>query len=322
MKLIKPSYLILNQKPGLNGIYEQIELAGRTCYASEHNIKYDEEGHSTTAKDFVDRMIKSGHLAMLEHGTVYLKIINTGDFLFNYDRNQLEDEYIDNPYSKVVFGKYPEYNSYEEKLKSTQEIYITTNYRVLVENDWLNHLQFLCEPTEFHEKRVCVKFTTDIGVSRELNRHRKNSMAESSTRYCNYSKEKFEGEISICENQDIDIDRVNFLDEEYSLDELCEDCYLAFNNEEVDTSKLFTLAVKTSEFVYMNLIDKGWKPEQARRVLPLCTKTEVIHTAFVSDWKHWFDLRTKGTTGKPHPDLLQLSIPLMEEFKNRGLLNE
>lgn len=151
---------------------------------------------------------------------------------------------------------------------------------------------------------------------------RANSIAESSTRYCNYSKEKFGGELSICENQDIDIDRVNFLDEEYPLDELCEDCYLAFNNEGVDTSKLFTLAVKTSEFVYMNLIDKGWKPEQARRVLPLCTKTEVIHTAFISDWKHWFDLRAKGTTGKPHPDLLQLSIPLMEEFKNRGLLNE
>lgn len=67
MKLIKPSYLILDQKPGLEGIYEQIELAGRTCYKSERK-----EG--TTAKDFVDRMIKSGHHAMLEHGTIYLKI--------------------------------------------------------------------------------------------------------------------------------------------------------------------------------------------------------------------------------------------------------
>lgn len=165
MKLVKPSFEILEQGPGLEGIYEAIERAGRTCYKSERK-----EG--ATAKDFVDRMVASKHYAMLEHGTVYLKIINTGDFLFNYDRNQLEDEYIDNPYSKVVFGKYPECNSYEEKLKSTQEIYITTNYRVLVENDWLNHLQFLCEPTEFHEKRVCVKFTTDIGVSRELNRHK------------------------------------------------------------------------------------------------------------------------------------------------------
>ena len=67
MKLIKPSYSILDQKPGLDGIYEIIELAGRTCYKSTRK-----EG--TTAKDFVDRMINSKHYAMLEHGTVYLKI--------------------------------------------------------------------------------------------------------------------------------------------------------------------------------------------------------------------------------------------------------
>lgn len=67
MKLIKPSYQILEQKPGLEGIYEMIELAGRTCYKSTRK-----EG--TTAKDFVDRMIASQHYAMLEHGTVYLKI--------------------------------------------------------------------------------------------------------------------------------------------------------------------------------------------------------------------------------------------------------
>ena len=67
MKLIQSSYSILEQKPGLDGIYEQIELAGRTCYKSKRP-----EGQ--TAKDFVDRMIKSGHGAMLEHGTVYLKI--------------------------------------------------------------------------------------------------------------------------------------------------------------------------------------------------------------------------------------------------------
>lgn len=79
MKLVTPTYKILEQTPGLQGIYEQIELAGRTCYASSHKIQYQEneicDGQfSTTAKDFVDRMIASQHYAMLEHGTVYLKI--------------------------------------------------------------------------------------------------------------------------------------------------------------------------------------------------------------------------------------------------------
>lgn len=68
MKLIKPSFEIIEQQPGLEGIYKQIELAGRTCYRSSDKITED------SAKPFVDRMVKSGHGAMLEHGTVYLKI--------------------------------------------------------------------------------------------------------------------------------------------------------------------------------------------------------------------------------------------------------
>ena len=68
MKLIKPSFEIKEQQSGLDGLYKQIELAGRTCYKSEDKIT------PTSAKEFVDRMIKSGHGAMLEHGTVYLRI--------------------------------------------------------------------------------------------------------------------------------------------------------------------------------------------------------------------------------------------------------
>lgn len=68
MRLIKPSFEIIEQEPGLEGIYKAIELAGRNCYKSESSIK---EG---SAKEFVDRMVKSKHLAMCEHGTVYLNI--------------------------------------------------------------------------------------------------------------------------------------------------------------------------------------------------------------------------------------------------------
>lgn len=159
MKLIKPSYEFLEQGFGKQDIYKHIEKVGRTCYKSEDKITNE------SAKPFVDRMIASKHYAMLEHGTVYLKVTNKGLFLDNYDRNQVEDKYISNPYSKVVFGKYPKYNSYEEKLEATQEVYITTNYRVLVENGWLDDLEYLCEPTEYHEKRITVKFICDRGIS-------------------------------------------------------------------------------------------------------------------------------------------------------------
>lgn len=152
MKLIKPSFEILEQGPGIEGIYKQIELAGRTCYKSLDKITED------SAKGFVDRMIKSQHCAMLEHGTVYLAIphnpfSNIGDSTFRYRYN---------PYSRVThdFPTGPEL------------VYVTTNFRVLVENDWLDDLQYLCEPTEHHEKRVTVRFTTSNGVMREFTRHK------------------------------------------------------------------------------------------------------------------------------------------------------
>ena len=152
MKLIKPSFEILEQGPGLDGIYQQIEMAGRTCYRSQRP-----EGQ--TAKDFVDRMIASQHYAMLEHGTVYLKM----------SKDDMPRKYHENPYSRVHL-KYPEGNI--PNIYCEPDYCITTNLRVLIENGWLDDLKYLCEPTEYHEKRVTVRFTTDIGVSREFNRHK------------------------------------------------------------------------------------------------------------------------------------------------------
>ena len=157
MKLVKPSFEILEQNIGfitiprdaevnsemvselcLNSIYKQIEIAGRTCYKSEDKIT------DTSAKEFVERMIKSGHGAMLEHGTVYLKTRNYGDSMEDYDCVNMENKYIRNPYSKVIFGDYPTHcKTWEEKQKAYQDVYITTNYRVLVENNWLGDLQYI-----------------------------------------------------------------------------------------------------------------------------------------------------------------------------------
>lgn len=170
MRLIKPSFEILEQQPGIDGIYKMIELAGRTCYRSEDKITPD------SAAAFVDRMIKSGHGAMLEHGTVYLAIpydyVDVSCRLEVPIVSDVVEKYKRNPYTKWwlrddIFSRLA---------------FITTNYRVLVENDWLDDLKYLCEPTEFHERRVSVRFVCDRGVSHEFVRHRVFSFAQESTR--------------------------------------------------------------------------------------------------------------------------------------------
>lgn len=157
MKLVKPKAEILVQQPGLEGIYKQIELAGRTCYKSEDKIT---EG---SAKSFVDQMIKSGHTAMLEHGTVYLKHQGIDNCLAKYNSNKYSKyhmAYIDDNIDETYFSD----NEIAE--------YVTSNLRVLVENGWLDDLQYICEPTEYHERRITFKLLTSIGVTRELNRHK------------------------------------------------------------------------------------------------------------------------------------------------------
>lgn len=175
MKILEPRYEILSQGEGMDGVYKQIELCGRTCYASSMKIDKD------SAKPFVERMVSSNHLAMCEHGTIYLHVAYEEGFFV--PESLLVKHYRENKYSKVM--------------QIGSDYYITTNYRVIVENNWFEDLDYICEPTEWHEKRITVRFTTQIAVSREANRHRVDSVAEQSTRYCNYSKDKFGGEIAI-----------------------------------------------------------------------------------------------------------------------------
>lgn len=148
MNLIKPKFEILEQQSGIDGVYKMIEMAGRTCYRSENKITED------SAKGFVDRMIKSGHGAMLEHGTVYLMIDCSGRLL------DIANKYVKNKYSR--------WSLHEDG----KHYCITTNLRVLVENGWLNDLKYLCEPTKFHEKRITVHFVCDRGISHEFVRHK------------------------------------------------------------------------------------------------------------------------------------------------------
>lgn len=293
MKLVKPSFDIWQQPAGLEGIYKQIERAGRVCYKSEDKITED------SAKLFVDRMIRSGHGAMLEHGTVYLKFLWDGKICELCNQalpHKLLDKYCINKYSIV------NYNG--------NDVYITTNLRVLVENDWLDDLKYLCEPTEYHERRATVHFVCDRGVSHEFVRHRTMSFAQESTRYCNYSKDKFGNELTFiipCWIKDLE-------EKSYS-------AHAEYHHTKEDASKQWYDVCINSEFVYEDLIRLGWKPQEARAVLPNSLKTELVVTGFTSDWNHFFDLRARGTTGAPHPQAKELAEPLMKEFITRKYIN-
>ena len=278
MQLIGPSFEILEQAPGIQGIKKQIERAGRTCYKSEDKIT------DTSCEEFVSRMVNSGHGAMLEHGTVYLYVeygSPVGDTRY-FAGTELLIKYNKNKHSKVHSEIIHNY---------LHKIYITTNYRVLVENGWLDDLQYQCEPTEYHEKRITVKFTCDRGVSHEFVRHRVFSFAQESTRYCNYSKSKFGEEIT-------------FIAPSREMDPLSQD--------------VFEACLSDIESHYMSLIGLGWKAQEARALLPNALKTELIMTGFLSDWEHFFKLRCHSTA---HPDARALAIPLRTTFTEKGYLN-
>lgn len=294
MKLIKPSFEIWEQGAGLEGVYKQIERAGRVCYKSEDKIT------ETSAKEFVKRMIKSGHGAMLEHGTVYLNYSSYE--YFDKENGFPLNKYEENPYSKCMIVKYP--------LLSKIEGWVTTNLRVLVENGWLDDLKYICEPTECHAKRHTVKFICDRGISHEFVRHRVMSFAQESTRYCNYSKDKFNN----CVTYILPNWCTNVNTEDYERNpKLMYNANGSLSDNEIN----FLCGLYDTETRYLRLLENGWTPQQARAILPNSLKTELVMTGFTKDWEHFFKLRDAGSA---HPQARELAHPLHMEFLRRNYL--
>lgn len=309
MKIINPGVEYIPQNDNtLEGIYKQIEKAGRTCYKSEDKITED------SAEAFVHRMIESNHTAMLEHGTVYMKMTidrtSGSDILrFPWYRNNEPTklrEVFGYVQSLFMFNPYSVVNLHHDRDTDTTVMCITTNYRVIIENNWSDIMnEIICEPTEYHTPRITLKFTTNIGVTREGNRMRANSIAEESTRYCNYTKEKFGSELNICppvwmnkQDKEIIAERT----ETEHLQQLIVALQSADENY-LTPAGWYGVALAVSQHAYKQLIAAGWKPQQAREVLPLATKSDVVYTAFPHQWRHFFDLRLFGKTGIPHPNM-------------------
>lgn len=325
MKFIEPSVEIIRQEPGIDGMMKIIELAGRTAYKSEDHITED------SANKFVKMLKNRNHGAALEHGTCYLAIPRKvwNEIVDDHDFN-----FMDCPYQFYGFD-------YRCNSDGQDFIYLTTNYRVLVEYGYEQLLDYMVTPTEdefqynkgsyqHYYRRITVKFICDRGVSHEFVRHRVFSFLQESTRYCNYSKNKFGGEITfiiprwIHDIQNDIVKTVDSLTKDYRIE------YAFYKG--TDLMNMLSVVDRTvSEYMdtlekiercYLDMInlDDGTKliPQQARQILPNCLKTELIMTGTIGQWKHFFELRCAPSA---HPDAKYLATQLEEKFRNAGYLN-
>ena len=279
MKLIKQSFEFINQTDfSLAGIKKHIERCARVSYKSEDKIT------DTSYEKFVNMLESRGHDRPLEFGTVYLDIptknLNPGA------------EYM------YAVGKYY-CNPWSIKEDFNNHAYISTNYRVIKENHWEDDLQYLCEPTEHHHKRYTVHMILDRGVMDEFRTHVGLSHLAESTRYCNYSKDKFGNEVTFIK-PDWYKGHIEPINNVY------EPGY--------ETSELFLQACEDAESWYLNLLKEGLTPQQARSVLPLGIKSELISCGFEDAWKNFFDRRCAADA---HPMAREIAIPMKEEFKKQ-----
>lgn len=307
MNFIDPDVKLLEQETTLNGALKMAEYAGRICYQS-----MDKTG-SKTPVEFVNMLLESGHGEPVEHATLYLK----------WDMK--EEDYSHKRYNFYKHNKYSVLKTYEDD----RNAYVTTNYRVLVENDRTNDVAFICNPIKGkHEPRLTVQFTTQNVISKEANRHDSNSKSELSTRFCNFSKDKFGHEININKPTFIDEKDIEKVKEsESTIDVLLQFLNEFQNKTDNGTDGLTPVdywyaANAFAEFCYMKEIEGGWLAQQARTILPLDVNTVCVHTAFLSDWKHFLALRYFGTTGAPHPDMIVLAEKLYNILVQEGYIDK
>lgn len=319
MKIIKPSAVVMKHDVTP---YEFIEKVGRTCYKSEDRIT------KGSAEKFIENLVKREHMAMLEHEHLFIELspyymeiflnemsmvneplkffnithtdgvnIISGSFRSFYDlfdkfglkpisvlkfiRNRLQEHY------PIVFGNIVPLSKfiYDEDITLLSRYEFTNKYK-----DSSNTL--------FKHLTHTVKFVCDRGVSHEFVRHRVASFAQESTRYCNYSKDKFGNEITVIKP-----------------------CFWEEHSAEYGE---WESICRQAEKAYFNLTTLGnATAQEARSVLPNSLKTEIIVTATEEEWQHIINLRYLGLTGAPHPQMKEIMALMIEDIINesKGRIN-
>lgn len=314
MIAIKPFAEIMDVDISVDPL-KKIEVVGRTCYKSTDLITED------SAPKFVTALIKSGHEAMLEHAS-FCFILPFGEWrglqtiITNLESN-IEDHswtcflrFTGGHKRNLVSGNVRAWRDFmkvcyvrHECLPYYMKKFIEQNPILFPEfqndinyfgNKFVNMIPVTTDDLKNENEflthcDVTVRFVVDRGVTHEIVRHRPASFAQESTRYCNYSKDKFGGQITFIIPEFF----------QYGFPEWI----------------IWKESMERCERDYLKLIEMGVTPEKARTILPNSLKTELIMTAPCGEWKHFFKLRALNKTGKAHPQMLEVSRPLLDDFK-------
>lgn len=328
IKVVNPSVEFWKQEAyDLDSIFKHIAKCARVCYQSvpkdENEDAYDFllrtifKGHDFFGYNKIDPKnphkrilapnaygdvdLTSLHLSCCEHATVHLKFPS---FM---------------PRATAMWAAVYRDNKYSRTSNNDGYLYVTTNLRVIIENYAIDTLEFIDTTPNcpYYIPRNTICFITDIGASRELNRHRVNSVSEESTRYCAYDKGKFGNGITVAKLPwipDADADEQCYSTGFYGDDEIFDKNYIQGHYCEGWTAiDWFLYGLQVCDLVYRKTRELGWTAQQAREILPLNTKTQVIHTAFVDDWEHWIALRSSEVSGKVHPMMSELAKQLVKQ---------
>lgn len=277
MKIVKPFAKLWEQKD----IEEHIIRCAKVCYASE---TIPDNKHA-----WLESKWNAGHKSIFRHGTYYfaIPVVVCTEMMRNFFK----------------FNPYIGY--YENK----EWVFISVNGQVYREYPWFNHLfkystselgllSFIEDKNDtkgiYNILRKTIYIQTQISTSRELNRTSPNNICEQSTRYCNFTADKFDGQVKICEPW-------WFNDESY-----------------VTVRNHYTKTIDIATNVYRELVSAGMKPQDARGVLPLDTATKCVYTYRIEEWAHIIDLRYYGKAGTPHPNAKYITNLIREELNNTG----
>lgn len=301
MKLIKQSFQFVNQKGfTLKNIYKHIEYCARISYKSQDKIT------DTSYEKFINMLKSRGHDRPLEFGTVHLKMI-LPDFK-GFMNSLLTFGILNDIWIKFAFVG--------------DIVYITTNYRYYL--DIIKYFPnvkeyFTEEDNEYYPKRYTIHMILDRGVMDEFRTHVGLSHLAESTRYVNYSKEKFGSEVTFIKPCWLNVPEgkynhcimVSKNSPDIRIECVGSDEIGKYYNIREDEG-LFLNGLVQSELTYLDLINnKKWTPQQARSVLPLGIKSELISCGFEDSWSNFFYRRDAKDA---HPMAQEIAKPMHEKF--------
>lgn len=298
MIITNPSFEFITEQDPL----KKIELCGRVCYKSENKITAE------SAESFVKSIIKRGHESVLEHCNIVMKVDFADIKLFESICNGMRIR----GYSPML--RQNGYNTISGNVRMWRDFMRAMNFYSCFEFppltllrgvlfDDVNHTPLAFSTTAkllsndgleegsgiLNIKTETVRFIVDRGISHEIVRHRMASYSQESTRYCNYSNDKFGNQITFIEP--------------------------LFWGRDSTLYKIWLTGCLNAEASYFELLDNGARPQEARNILPNSLKTELIMTATIKSWRHFFDMRACDTAA--HPQMREIAVPLLEEFKKK-----